>query len=93
MAHSSGHSESTASRARASSPLLVSCVAVAVSARIGSVAHKLAFGVSYMDQELGNAYSPGTEVADSNIYNPVPIPAGPSERLTPQKASSTGLLR
>lgn len=45
-----------------------------------------------MDQELGNAYSPGTEVADSNIYNPVPIPAGPSKRLTPQKASSTGLL-
>lgn len=74
------------------SKTLSSDAGLSVDFDTGSVAHKLAFGVSYMDQELGNAYSPGTEVADSNIYNPVPIPAGPSERLTPQKASSTGLL-
>lgn len=58
----------------------------------GDIHHRLAFGVSYMDQELGNAYSPGTEVVDSSIYNPAPIPAGPAQRLKPQKASNTELL-
>lgn len=64
-----------------------------VSARFdtGPIAHRLALGVTYLEQEAGNAYSPGSTIVPSNIYDPTPIPAGPAERLTPQKASNTAL--
>lgn len=57
----------------------------------GAIDHRLALGVTYMDQELGNAYSPGTIDVPSNIYDPAPLPPGPAERLSPERASVTKL--
>jgi len=57
----------------------------------GSVGHRVALGATYLNQENGNAYSTGSAIVASNIYNPVDIPAGPAIRLTPQKASDTTL--
>lgn len=58
----------------------------------GAIGHRLAFGVNYLEQELGNAYSPGSIPEWSNIYDPVPLPPGPANRLTPSRASQTGLI-
>ncbi|NMK48510.1 TonB-dependent receptor [Achromobacter sp. Bel] len=57
----------------------------------GSVKHRVALGATYLNQEAGNAYSTGSAIVASNIYDPTPIPDGPSVRLTPQKASDTTL--
>ncbi len=57
----------------------------------GAIGHRVALGLTYMDQELGNAYTAGTEDTPSNIYNPAPIPPGPTERPSPQRASQTTL--
>ncbi|MBJ7264301.1 MAG: TonB-dependent siderophore receptor [Burkholderiaceae bacterium] len=64
-----------------------------ISARFntGPVKHRVALGATYMNQDAGNAFSPGTEVVPSNIYNPTPIPAGPANRVSPAKASETTL--
>lgn len=57
----------------------------------GSVKHRVALGATYLNQEAGNAYSTGSAIVASNIYDPTPIPDGPAVRLTPQKASDTTL--
>ncbi|WP_231689497.1 TonB-dependent receptor [Achromobacter piechaudii] len=57
----------------------------------GGVNHRVSLGATYMNQELGNAYSTGSAIVASNIYDPTPIPDGPAVRLTPQKASDTTL--
>lgn len=57
----------------------------------GPIGHRVALGLTYMDQELGNAYSAGTVDVPSNIYNPAPLPPGPAERLAAQRASQTAL--
>ncbi|SAI28960.1 TonB-dependent outer membrane receptor [Bordetella ansorpii] len=64
-----------------------------ISARFntGAIKHRLAVGFTYMEQEAGNAYSTGSAIVASNIYDPVRIADGPSTRLTPQKASDTTL--
>lgn len=64
-----------------------------VSARFntGSVSHRLAVGVTYTDQEQGNGFSAGTAIASSNIYDPVDLPAAPTVRNDPAKASKTKL--
>jgi len=55
----------------------------------GPINHRLALAYSYVDQEAGNAYSPGSQIAASNIYHPARLPGGPSVRLSPQRASDT----
>jgi len=55
----------------------------------GAIAHHLALAYSHVDQEAGNAYSPGVSTVASNIYHPVHLPAGPAVRLSPQRASET----
>ncbi|WP_233213836.1 TonB-dependent receptor [Achromobacter sp. MYb9] len=57
----------------------------------GGIKHRLALGATYLKQEAGNAYSTGSAIVASNIYDPVDIPDGPAVRLTPQKASDTTL--
>lgn len=57
----------------------------------GAIGHRVALGLTYMDQELGNAYSAGTIDVPSNIYNPTPLPPGPADRLSPKRASQTRL--
>src|SRR5690606_18090024 len=42
-------------------------------------------------QETGYASTEGSVVVPSNIYDPTPLPPGPAERPTPQKASDTKL--
>ncbi len=59
--------------------------------RTGAIGHRLAFGVTYLDQEAGNAYTMGSVTVPSNIYNPSPLPPGPSTRPDPTKASDTSL--
>lgn len=57
----------------------------------GAIDHRLALGVNYLEQELGNIYVAGTEIAESNIYNPAPMPAGPAQRDKPKRASESTL--
>lgn len=57
----------------------------------GRVDHRLAVGVTYMEQENGHAYTAGTVSIPSNIYNPAPLPPGPTERPNPQRGSDTQL--
>ncbi|RIY42208.1 TonB-dependent receptor [Neopusillimonas maritima] len=57
----------------------------------GSVGHVVALSATRMDQEAGNAYSPGTAAVSSNIYNPSPLPAAPSVRKNMERASETTL--
>ncbi|MBU4609055.1 TonB-dependent siderophore receptor [Achromobacter sp. GG226] len=57
----------------------------------GPVGHRVALGVSYLDQEAGNAYTQGAGAVASNIYNPSHLLPGPSTRPDPVKASQTGL--
>ncbi|QIM48710.1 TonB-dependent receptor [Pusillimonas sp. DMV24BSW_D] len=57
----------------------------------GGVGHVVALSATRMDQEAGNAYSPGTAAVSSNIYNPSPLPAAPSVRNNMERASETTL--
>lgn len=57
----------------------------------GAVDHRLAFGLTYMEQENGNAFTSSAVTVPSNIYNPSPLPPGPANRLSPQRASDTAL--
>ncbi len=57
----------------------------------GAIGHRLALGYTFLDQELGNVYTQGTEVIPSNIYDPAPLPALPGTRPDPNKASETQL--
>lgn len=59
----------------------------------GAIGHRLALGATRLTQESGNAYSaiandPGEW---SNIYDPVPLPAGPTQRLEPKRSSEKTL--
>lgn len=64
---------------------------IAARFNTGPVKHRVALGATYLNQEAGNAYSTGSAIVASNIYNPVRIPDGPAIRLSPQKASDTSL--
>jgi iron complex outermembrane receptor protein len=57
----------------------------------GSINHFVAISASRFRQEAGNAYSPGNGTVDSNIYDPVPLPANAADRQDPQRASVTTL--
>src|SRR5690606_6199338 len=57
----------------------------------GPVDHRLALGVTYMAQELGNAYTAGTQTAASNIYDPAQLPPVGAPRPDPVRASETSL--
>ena len=59
--------------------------------KTGSVDHRLALGVTHMNQENGNAYTAGTPGVPSNIYHPAPLPPGPAQRPSPRRASETQL--
>lgn len=58
--------------------------------RTASVGHTLTAGVTRMAQESGNAYITGTQ-ANSNIYNPVPLPSITSPRTSPKRSSESTL--
>lgn len=61
----------------------------------GAIGHRLALGATYFAQEQGISYSDapaGIPAVPSNIYNPVPLPAGPSLRVDPERASKTHLI-
>lgn len=55
------------------------------------VNHRLALGVTYTNQEQGTAFSAGSAVGSSNIYDTVHLPAEPSVRNDPVKSSGTKL--
>ncbi|TSH93117.1 TonB-dependent receptor [Verticiella sediminum] len=57
----------------------------------GSVGHRVALGMTYLDQEAGNLYTRGDDTVASNIYDPVPIPPLPGTRGEPPKVSDTAL--
>lgn len=57
----------------------------------GSVGHRVALGMTYLDQEAGNLYTRGETTVASNIYDPVHIPAMPGTRGEPPKVSDTAL--
>lgn len=57
----------------------------------GAVGHRLALGVTYTDQEQGTAFSAGSAIGSSNIYDPAPLPAAPFVRSDPVKSSDTKL--
>jgi len=58
----------------------------------GAIDHRLAVGATYLEQESGYAYAPGSEIVSSNIYDPLPIGAGPGTRPDPERSSETGLV-
>ncbi len=57
----------------------------------GSVGHVLALSISQMTQENGNAYTPGTVIVPSNIYNPSPLPPAPLVRNSMERSAETTL--
>lgn len=57
----------------------------------GGVDHTVSLGASYLTQESGNAFSPGTVVVPSNIYHPSPLPPSAAVRKDTRKASETTL--
>lgn len=66
---------------------------IGVQARFntGSVGHTLSLGATRMSQETGNAYSPGTTVVPSNVYDPSPLPANSPVRGDPRRSAETTL--
>lgn len=57
----------------------------------GVIGHSLTLGATRLSQELGNAYSPSTAVATSNIYDPSPLPPNAAVRNSMQRAAETTL--
>ncbi|WP_368640014.1 TonB-dependent siderophore receptor [Castellaniella ginsengisoli] len=55
------------------------------------IGHALTLGATRLDQEAGNAYSPGTVIVPSNIYDPSPLPPSAAVRQDMQRAAETTL--
>lgn len=57
----------------------------------GSIGHTLSLAATRLSQETGNAYSPGSAIASSNIYDPTPLPANAPVRNSMERAAETTL--
>lgn len=57
----------------------------------GAVGHRLSLGMSYLTEEAGNAFSPGTAIVSSNLYNPSALPPNAAVRKDMEKSSDTAL--
>lgn len=57
----------------------------------GEVGHTLSLGLSHLTEEAGNAFSAGSAISSSNLYNPSPLPANAAVRLDTHKAADTTL--
>lgn len=53
----------------------------------GGIGHTVALATNYLSQEIGYFYQLTTAVANSNIYNPAPLPAITFPRGTPGKST------
>lgn len=57
----------------------------------GGVGHTVSLAATRLTQEAGNAYSPGTEIAMSNIYDPSPLPPNSPVRHSMERSAETTL--
>lgn len=66
---------------------------VGVRARFDTfgVGHAVTLSATRLEQELGNAYVPGSNTVPSNLYNPSPLPGIAAPRIDAKKASDTAL--